>query len=410
MAALFLFSSLSPLLSGVLSRMRKALFVLCWFSFNVLAQPQESRLSEGYAAFERGDGIETLKLLSPLAEAGDKYAQFAVAETLLLNPSLRSDKPRDYARAFALHRQAAEQDIPGSQTRVGTAYYYGDAVPQDFAMARLWFERAAQNGHPAGQTNLAVMLADGIGGPRDTDRAVTLLIEALPRGEANTLNTLANAYARGAGVPLDYAKAQNLYHEAALLGHAIAMDNLGLLYRDGLGIAANAQTARVWFERSAALSEPRALTNLGLLYLKGQGVERDTKKAGDYFRMAAQRSHGDAEYNLGLMFLYGNGHDLDHDIGTRWMALAAAHGHELAQGYMVVLADSRHAAQEDRKMLQGYANRLGALGSAQAKRLIAELFDGGRFVPRNPGEAKRWFVLAAHAGDSAAAERLRKFD
>jgi TPR repeat protein len=409
MAALFLFS-LPLLLSDVLIRMRNAFFLLCWFSFNVLAQPQESRLREGYAAFERGDGIEALRLLGPLADAGNKYAQYAVAETLLFNRSLPSGQQRDYARAFALHRQAADQDIPGSQTRVGTAYYYGDAVPQDFTMARLWFERAAQNGHPAGQTNLAVMLADGVGGSRDADRAVTLLIDALPRGEANTLNTLANAYARGAGVPLDYAKAQTLYREAALLGHAIAMDNLGNLYRDGLGVEANTQTARLWFERGAALSEPRALTNLGLLYLKGQGVERDTKKAGDYFRMAAQRSHGDAEYNLGLMFLYGNGHDLDHDIGTRWMALAAAHGHELAQGYMVVLADSRHAIQEDRKMLQGYANRLGALGSTQVKRLIAELFDSGRFVPRNPGEAKRWFVLAAHAGDTAAADRLRKFD
>ena len=141
--------------------MRKAIWLLCWLSFNALAQPQESRLSEGYAAFERGDVIEALKLLGPLAEAGDKYAQFAVAETLLFNRTLPSGQKRDYARAFALHRQAADQSIPGSQTRVGTAYYYGDAVPQDFAMARLWFERAAQNGHPAGQTNLAVMLADG---------------------------------------------------------------------------------------------------------------------------------------------------------------------------------------------------------------------------------------------------------
>ena len=110
------------------------------------------------------------------------------------------------------------------------------------------------------------------------------------------------------------------------------------------------------------------------------------------------------------MFLYGNGHDLDHDIGTRWMALAAAHGNESAQAYMVVLADSKHAAQEDRKMLADYNNRLGAGGSVSAQRLIAELYDSGRFVPRNPTEAKRWFVLAARQGDAQSATRLKSFE
>ena len=383
--------------------MKYFLLLLSLCCGTVFAQSADERLRAGYAAFEIGDGKLTLRLLEPLAEAGNKYAQYAVAETLLFS----KDVPRDIPRATVLHLKAAAQEIPGSQTRIGTAYFYGDHVPQNYDIARQWFERGAINGHAAAQTNLAVMHADGIGGPRNPERAVYWLNQALPRGEANTLNTLANAYARAEGAPRDYTKALGLYRQAAALGSLTAMDNLGGLYRDGKGVAQDYTRALAWYQKAAAQSEPKALNNLGILYLKGLGVERDTKKAGDYFRRASQRSHADAEFNLGLMFLYGNGHEMDHYIGTRWMALAAAHGSETAQAYMVVLTDSPHAAQEDRKMLAGYSNGLGASGSVQAQRLIAELFDSGRFAARNLEQARRWFVLAARQGDTEAAARLQ---
>ena len=370
------------------------------------AQGDEERLRAGWAAFELGDARLAMRLLEPLVQAGNKYAQYAVAELLLPDKQVS----RDLARALDLFRKAAEQEIPGAQTRIGTAHFYGDTVRQDYALALAWFERGAHNGHAAAQTNLAVMYADGIGTPRDPVRAVYWLEQALPRGEANTLNSLANAHVRGEGVTRDTGRALALYRQAAAAGHSVAMDNLGNAYRDGTGVVQDYAEARRWYERAAAKSESKSLNNLGVLYLKGWGVEKDAKRAGDYFRMAAQKSDPDAEFNLGLMFLYGQGAALDLDIGTRWMALAAAHGSELAKAHMIVLADSKWAIAEDRKRLQTYSNVLGAVGRAATQRLIGDLLSNGVLVPPNRPEARRWYLLAARHGDGLAASRAKELE
>ena len=368
-----------------------------------LAQSDDERLRNGWAAYEVGDAALALRLLDPLAASGNKYAQYAVAELLLPGKQV----PRDLPRAIDLFHKAAEQEIPAAQARIGAAFFHGDVIKQDYAQALAWFERGARNGHAAAQTNLAVMYADGIGVRRDPSSAMYWLEQALPRGEPNTLNTLANAYARGEGAARDPARAIALYQQAADAGLAIAMDNLGNYYREGVGVPKDLTAARGWYERAAAVGEPRGLNNLGVLYWKGLGVETDFKRAGDYFRMAAQKNHGDAEANLGLMFLFGQGAALDRDIGTRWMALAAAHGNELAKAYMIVLANTKWAIAEDRKQLQSYSNVLGATGSAATQKLIGDLLSNGILIPVNLPEARRWYLLAARQGDLASAARAQ---
>lgn len=47
------------------------------------AQGDDERLRAGWAAFELGDAYLALRRLDPLATAGNKYAQYTVAELLL---------------------------------------------------------------------------------------------------------------------------------------------------------------------------------------------------------------------------------------------------------------------------------------------------------------------------------------
>jgi len=121
-----------PLLGSI------ALLLCC----HAQAQGHEDALRSGWAAFESADPGRAYRVLLPLAEQGDKFAQFAVGEILLDGRGM----PRDPARAIVDLRGAAEQEIPAAQERLGAVHYFGLTVPRDYTQAARWFERAARNG------------------------------------------------------------------------------------------------------------------------------------------------------------------------------------------------------------------------------------------------------------------------
>ncbi|WP_409364781.1 tetratricopeptide repeat protein [Bradyrhizobium sp. JYMT SZCCT0428] len=52
----------------------------------------------------------------------------------------------DYATAFQIWRQAADQGNRDAQTLVGTMYANGRSIPQDYAEALKWHRKAADQG------------------------------------------------------------------------------------------------------------------------------------------------------------------------------------------------------------------------------------------------------------------------
>ena len=77
------------------------------------------------AAFDRGDYATTLRLLRPLADQGDVYAQY--------NLGVMHDKahgvPQNYAEALKWYRLAADQGHAVAQGSLGSMYHFsGDYV------------------------------------------------------------------------------------------------------------------------------------------------------------------------------------------------------------------------------------------------------------------------------------------
>jgi len=60
----------------------------------------------------------------------------------------------DYATALRLLRPLAEQGDPYAQTMLGNLYDEGKGVPQDYQEAVKWYRLAAEQGFPQGQDNL----------------------------------------------------------------------------------------------------------------------------------------------------------------------------------------------------------------------------------------------------------------
>src|SRR5579883_3511133 len=111
------------------------------FVIGLVSQPlQAEPLQEGAAAFARGDYATALRLLRPLAEQGDAYAQ---AELGFMYAKGRG-VAQDYGQAAQWFRKAADKGDAFAQANLGLLYATGQGVARDYAAAASWYRKAAE--------------------------------------------------------------------------------------------------------------------------------------------------------------------------------------------------------------------------------------------------------------------------
>ena len=113
----------------------------------------------GLAAYDRKDYATAIKLLRPLAGAGNASVQALMGGMYNEGQGV----PQDYKEAVKWWRLAAEQRDVGAQTNLGVMYAKGQGVPQDYKEAVKWWRLAAEQGAADAQFNLGAMYAKGQG-------------------------------------------------------------------------------------------------------------------------------------------------------------------------------------------------------------------------------------------------------
>jgi uncharacterized protein len=96
-------------------------------------------LASANAAYARGDYIDAVKFLTPLALRGNARAQ-AFLGFMYENGY---GAPQAYTAAADLYVQAAISGNPFGQAMLGLMYDKGHGVPQDFVLAYKWLNLAA---------------------------------------------------------------------------------------------------------------------------------------------------------------------------------------------------------------------------------------------------------------------------
>lgn len=179
------------------------------------AGAQESLgLPEGmWLGDQSGEALE----LQPLAAAGDKDAQFALA----------------------------------------VIYYTGRGVERDETEALEWFRAAADGGLARARFNLGVMREEGIMMRRDLALAHDRYLEAAGQDFTLAQFNLALLYDSGRGVERDLAAAARWYERAAQGGYAAAQFNIGVMSEHGEGIGTDLVQAHAWYDIAARLLPAR---------------------------------------------------------------------------------------------------------------------------------------------------------
>ena len=180
----------------------------------------------------------------------------------LYNKGLELYKDKDYSKAIAYFKQAAEQGYAKAQNHLGFCYEKGQGIAQDYYEAVKWYRKAAEQGYAKAQTNLGL------------------------------------CYAKGQGVAQDYYEAAKWYRKAAEQGYAKAQTNLGFCYAKGQGVAQDSYEAVKWYRKAAEQGFASAQFNLGLRYAEGRGVAQDYYEAAKWYRKAAEQGHTKAKAAL----------------------------------------------------------------------------------------------------------------
>jgi len=168
-------------------------------------------LDDGVAALEAGRYDDALRVLRPLAEAGNIEAQLNMGALYDLGGGV----PKDRAQAAAWYRRAAEGGQAQGAVNLAVMYEGGSGVPQSLAESARWFRRAAELGHVRAQYYYALMCEEGTGMPQDYAEAAKWYRAAAEQGELRAQFGLAVLYRKGLGVPQDPVQAYLWYELAA---------------------------------------------------------------------------------------------------------------------------------------------------------------------------------------------------
>jgi hypothetical protein len=138
-----------------------------------VAAPARADFEAGVAAARAGDYATALREWRPLAESGNRDAQFNLG--LLYENGLGID--RDGAEAARWYRLAAEQNDRTAQAYLGEMYAQGLGVERDDIEALRWYKTAAERGHAPSQYNVGLFFATGRGvAPSDVQAAAWITV------------------------------------------------------------------------------------------------------------------------------------------------------------------------------------------------------------------------------------------
>jgi len=227
------------------------------------------------ATFEQQVG-QPLQLVAPSvvpsAQAGTRGALTSAVAAGQFEDGRAALKRGDYVNALRLLNPLAEQGLAPAQNILGVMYATGTGVPKDDSEAVYWLRKAADQGIANAQMLLGTMYLSGRGVPENAVEAAKWLREAAEQGDALAEGTLGDLYSFGMhGVPLDYAESMKWLRKAADQRNADAMESLGDHYAHGYGVPSDSVEAAKWYRMAADQKHADAQKNLGDMLATGQG-------------------------------------------------------------------------------------------------------------------------------------------
>lgn len=215
----------------------------------------------------------------------------------------RQDAPATPRRST--DRQTKPAGDGGIQAKIeADACFSGNGRPQDYAQAYALYLQAAQEGNTDAMWMLGNLCFFGLTGAADPNAACQWYLQAAQQGHLSAMYDLGRCHYHGRQ---DFPQAFHWFREAAQRGSIEAMIDLSHCYLRGEGTEKNAALAVSWLEKAVREDSTKARFELALMYFHGEGVVRDYSRAARLFRSVADQGYHDAQYYLGYCYYTGKG-------------------------------------------------------------------------------------------------------
>lgn len=313
-----------------------------------------------------------LQRLIRQAQAGNKWAQYALAKRLLDKDS----EEHDPKSAVEWLTKSAEQGYTVAKYKLGKMFLHGDQVQKNVTYALRWLEDAVRDNNPYAEYLLGKCFLLGSELDQDILRGEELLRKAIQQGNRFAEYTLGKVLLDGKLVLQDIPEAIKLLTASADQGFPTAQYVIGKLLYQGELLPRDILAALDRLEAAAAQKNPYA----AYLAAKIRLVEGEYKEMECVIRnleIAAEGGNDYAEYQLGKLYLYGKEVDQDIEKAIDYLTNAAEHGNQYAAQLLVSMQNNRN-----------WSATLGALRLVQAvsrifqQRMEDERKSGGAHVDR----------------------------
>lgn len=335
------------------------------------------------------------------AERGEAEAQFEMG-TRRLAPG----PEQDIEAGLAWYEKAAEQGLEQAQRELASLYIGGTPGIEPDPRGRVrWLEAIAERGDHEAMRELVRIYSEGEGIIANEQAAGSWLLRLVEAENPQDEVDLAFRYFAGNGVPRNPGRGAKLLQKAAEAGYSTAQLHLARLYTtNGNGVLMSLDKAIHWFEIAAEAGEVEAQNYLGALYANGVGVDVDYEASLKWFRMAAEQAHPLAQANLALMYSKGLGVEVDDAEAERWFRLAAAEDPQ-AQFALAQRYDAGEIVPKNPEEAMVWYLRAAEGGIRAAQAIVAKAYDKGARLERDRAEAARWYLAAGEQGDLEAQRR-----
>jgi TPR repeat protein len=293
---------------------------------------------------------------------------------------------QNYDQAYKYFLKAANEGNINAMYYIGKMYQNGQSVTKDNVKAFNWYTKSAEKGNSLAEQNLGDMLYSGIGVSQDYSKAYTWYIKAAKQNNIAADEKLGEMYLKGYGVPKNYINSAKYFTLSANKGNAYSEFNLGYFYENGYGVTQDYKTAIQWYTKAANQNLTDSMVNLGNIYENGRGVPQDYTQAFNWFTKAANKNSAVAECSLGDLYYSGNGVKKDNKLAANWYVKACIDG-------------SKDAPDKLKTMNLG--------GSSFSYKNLGYMYYNGWGMKKDLTKAKKYFQLAANAGDQDSKDMLK---
>ncbi len=136
---------------------------------------------------------------------------------------------KDTQMAVKWYKKAADQNYVKAMINLGNCYALGKGQPMDQKQAFYWYDKAAKLNDPIANYHLAMCYVDGFGIVKDEEKAFTRFLNAARAGIADAQYRVGNSYERGIGTSSDLVKAKEWYNKAVIQNHVLAKKKYNML-------------------------------------------------------------------------------------------------------------------------------------------------------------------------------------